>query len=203
MRLACRFAAMAGFILAAACTSGPPAVEEEETEIPEEIAASDLPDVAGQENGIGTPLAERVATIGLINKRNNISQDIQLKPGEARRVGDVIIRLASCERTPPWESPPLTGAFVQVLVQERPEAGADPQWRRIFSGWLFKEAPAVNVVEHPIYDVWTKDCAMSFPGEEAPVRRVAPSTGGEATPAAPTNVPPTPSPAAEPTPADT
>jgi hypothetical protein len=22
------------------------------------------------------------------------------------------------------------------------------------------------VVEHPVYDVWVKDCAMKFPGEE-------------------------------------
>ena len=41
--------------------------------------------------------------------------------------------------------------------------GSDELWRRVFSGWLFKESPSLNVVEHPIYDVWTKDCAMNHP----------------------------------------
>lgn len=180
-----RLASGAAWLVAAAvltaCSSGAPQPQAEETEIPEEIASADLPAIAAEDEGLGTPLAERVATIGLINKRNNISRDIEMKPGEARRVDDVIIRLASCERTPPWENPPLTGAFVQVLVQERATAGAELQWRRIFSGWLYKEAPAVNVVEHPIYDVWVKDCAMRFPGEEEPAAR---ATGSAAAPAA-------------------
>lgn len=115
---------------------------------------------------VGTPLAERVATIGLLNKRNNITEDIQLKPGEAKRLKNVVVKLESCERTPPWESPPETGAFVQVLVAERRQAGQRAKWRQIFSGWLFKNSPSLNVVEHPIYDVWVKDCAMNFPGEQ-------------------------------------
>src|SRR3546814_6729466 len=42
-------------------------------------------------------------------------------------------------------------------------------FRSVFSGWLFKNSPSLNVVEHAIYDVWVKDCRMSFPNEEAPV----------------------------------
>ncbi len=161
-----RFAATPLALLAlAACGGDAPEPEAVDTEIPEDLAAvpPPVPEVGGS---IGTPLEERVATLGLINKRNNISQDIEIRPGEQQRVGDVIVRLSSCERTAPWEDPPLTGAFVQVLVQERADVDSDPEWNRIFSGWLYKEAPAVNVVEHPIYDVWVKDCAMSFPGEE-------------------------------------
>jgi hypothetical protein len=152
-------------VLLAACSQEPGEPQAEETEVPEEFAA---PVAAPRtiDPGIGTPLEERVATLGLLNKRNNIAQDIEMKPGESRRVGNVVIRLASCERTAPWESPPETGAFVQVLVQERPSAGASLQWSRVFSGWLFKNNPSVNVVEHPVYDVWVKDCAMDFPGAE-------------------------------------
>ncbi|KLE32255.1 hypothetical protein AAW01_09965 [Aurantiacibacter gangjinensis] len=150
----------------AACNEGAPAPQAEATEVPEEIAAEPMAEIVDTQ-GIGTPMAERVATIGLINKRNNLTRDIEMSPGESRRVDDVIIRLAACERTAPWESPVQTGAFVQVFVNERRDAGGDAEWYRIFSGWLFKENPSINVVEHPIYDVWVKDCAMSFPGEEA------------------------------------
>ena len=146
-----------------ACSQDPPEPEAVSTEIPEELQRVELPEVVAAEAGIGTPLEERVATIGLLNKRNNETQDLEMRPGEQKRVGDVIITLASCERTAPWEMPQETGAFVQVLVRER---GSQNEFNRVFSGWLFKNSPSLNVVEHPIYDVWVKDCAMEFPGEE-------------------------------------
>jgi hypothetical protein len=105
-----------------------------------------------------TPMAQRVAVIGLLNKRNGESQDLTMKPGQAVRVGNAIVRLRACERTGPWEPEQYTGAFVQLDVQ-----ALDRKWRRVFSGWLYKERPALNVVQHPIYDVWVKSCTMSFP----------------------------------------
>ena len=153
--------------LLGACTRDAPEPEPEATEIPEELARDGAP--VASESGIGTPMEERVAVLGLLNKRNNISRDLEMKPGEARRVGDVVVRLSACERTAPWEEPPETGAFVQVIVLERADADSEPEWRRIFSGWLFKNSPSLNVVEHAIYDVWVKECRMSFPNEEAPV----------------------------------
>lgn len=113
----------------------------------------------------GTPLEDRVATLGLLNKRNNLTQDIELKPGEEKRVGDVLVKLATCERRPPWDPEPEEGAFVQVFTTADGDDD-DPEWTRVFSGWLFLNSPSLNVVEHPIYDIWIKDCAMRFPGEE-------------------------------------
>lgn len=128
-----------------------------------EAPSSAAPDAAAEAQ-LGTPMAERVATLGLLNKRNNLTQDIELKPGEEQQIGDVLLRVSACERTAPWEMPQETGAFVQVFVRGRGEE----EFARVHSGWLFKQSPSVNVVEHPIYDVWVKDCAMSFPGDEAP-----------------------------------
>ncbi len=118
------------------------------------------------ESEFGTPVKDRVATLGFLNKRNNITQIVQLKSGESRRIGNAIIKLATCERTAPWEDPPETGAFVQLFVEERATTKEKLAWHKVFSGWLFKNSPALNVVEHPVYDVWVKDCAMKFPGEE-------------------------------------
>lgn len=105
-----------------------------------------------------TPMPERVAVLGLLNKRNGVARDVTLKPGQAVRLGDTVVRLRACERTAPWEVEELTGAFVQFDVLE-----ADQRWRRAFSGWLYKERPALNVVQHPVYDVWVKSCATAFP----------------------------------------
>ena len=81
-----------------------------------------------------------------------------MHPGQAVRIGDLVVRLKACETTADWEADKLTGAFVQVIVHS-----ADDKWRKVFSGWVFKETPSLNVVQHPIYDVWTKDCTMRHP----------------------------------------
>lgn len=125
-----------------------------------------------------TPMRERVTVLGLLNKRNGHARELSLKPGQFIRVGDVAVHLRACERTAPWEPDQLTGAFVQVDVR-----GADGRWRRPFSGWLYKERPNLNVVQHAVYDVWTKSCAMSFPA-------TGPSTETLKAPSSPKKSPP-------------
>ncbi|MEZ5708369.1 MAG: DUF2155 domain-containing protein [Blastomonas sp.] len=154
---------------------------------PPRAAVFDTP--AEAENA--TPMAQRVATLGLLNKRNGETRDLEMKPGESRRIGNVVVKLEACERTAPWEPVPETGAFVQLLVEERASARAEPQWRRVFSGWLFKESPSLNLVEHPVYDVWVKNCAMRFPGEEARAKADSPAapSNAAASPANAANAP--------------
>jgi len=129
-----------------------------------------------------TPMAQRVAVVGLLNKRNGISRDLTMKPGQALRAGDVVVRLRACETTAPWEIQKLTGAFVQVDVRN-PQG----QFQRVFSGWLYKETPSLNVVEHPVYDVFPKSCAMTHPeaGESTVREGSAPSSRSKAPNSAP------------------
>jgi hypothetical protein len=121
-----------------------------------------------------TPMAKRVAVLGLLNKRNGIARDVTMHPGEIIRYGDVVLRLRACDKTAPWEPQTLTGAFVQTDVR-----GPDGKWRRVFSGWLFKESPSLNSVQDPIYDVWVKSCAMTIP-ETGPDTVSAASLSGAA-----------------------
>ncbi len=111
----------------------------------------------GNEPGV-TPMKDRVAVIGFLNKRNGIVHNLRMKPGMSVRAGDAIIHLRACEKTAPWEQEQLTGAFLQLDLQ-----GRDKRWRRVFSGWVYKESPSLNAVQNPVYDVWPKSCAMSFP----------------------------------------
>lgn len=177
-----------------------PAAEENAVTVPLDPAtpAAAPAAAATPANDYGaTPMNERVAVLGLLNKRNNVSEEIKLKPGEAREIGPVIIRVSACERTAPWEMPQQTGAFVQVDIRGRGE----PQHRRVFSGWMFRESPSLNVVEHPVYDVWVKDCTMSFPGEEGPAAPSAEASGKPAERPAAAAPTPAPTPAASPAPA--
>ena len=189
--------------------SGEPdeAANVQATDVPQDVAKPAGPGPSAVENQFGTPVKDRVATIGLLNKRNNLVQDMVMKSGESRRLGNVVVRVATCERTLPWESPPETGAFVQVFVEERADASAALAWRRVFSGWMFKNSPSLSVIEHPVYDVWIKDCAMKFPGEEedpaaaASASKAAKPAGSASAPAKPAASPtPAPAPSAAPTP---
>jgi hypothetical protein len=118
-----------------------------------------------------TPMAQRVAVLGILNKRNGIVKNVALHPGQSARWKDLIVRLRACETTAPWEEEKLTGAFVQVDVQR-----TDKRLARVFSGWLFKESPSLNAVEHPVYDVWPKSCEMTYPaGPAAPAAPVTSS----------------------------
>ena len=115
---------------------------------------------------------------------NYVNRNIALRPGQSARWRDLIVSLRACETTAPWEAEKLTGAFVRVHVQR-----SDERWQRVFSGWLYKESPSLNVVEHPVYDVWPKSCAMTYPeGPAAPAapvtsssRSSAPKSAGAAT----------------------
>ncbi len=173
------------------------------TSVPSEVGAAPRGAVPVVESSYGTPVKDRVATLGFLNKRNNVTQDVVLRSGEARRIGNVVIRLATCERTLPWEKPAEEGAFVQLFVEERATNAAALQWRKVFSGWMFKNSPSLNVVEHPVYDVWLKSCAMKFPGEEedaaATSSNSAKATGRvSARPAARGSLPALPEPSAPP-----
>jgi hypothetical protein len=152
-------AAAALAALVASCgPTGAPQREAQKNETEPEPQVVDIPQTVTEVAPGTTPMRERVAVIQLLNKRNGISRDLPMRPGQAVRVGDVIVRLRACETTAPWEEQRLTGAFVQVDV-----ADTQDQFRRIFSGWLYKESPSLNVVEHPVYDVTPRSCAMTHP----------------------------------------
>jgi hypothetical protein len=160
MRRAGRIALLLGLAALAGCSRGGEAEDAAQgnRQAEPEPETVDVPQTVTALAPGTTPMAERVAVVALLNKRNGISRDFTLKPGQAIRTGDVIIRLRACETTAPWEVQKYTGAFVQLDVRN-----PQRQWQRVFSGWLYKESPSLNVVEHPIYDVTPKSCAMKHP----------------------------------------
>jgi len=190
---------LASLVALSACQSGEPQAASKEKA--KTTASADRP-VSALVDQPGTPMAERIAVVGLLNKRNGQTRDFELKPGEAVRFGKVVIRVRACEKTAPWETYQDQGAFVQLIVNQRPAGtNAAERWVQVFSGWLFKENPAANIVQHPVYDIWVKECRMSFPGEEAADEEPDAETPANKSSSEPQSPPdaaaPTPAPAAE------
>src|SRR5919202_4945677 len=123
-------------LLAPACALGGCQKGAEGNGAAGETPIVDVPQTVTSEAPGTTPMKDRVAVIGLLNKRNGLSRNLAMKHGQALRVNDVIVQLRACETTAPWEAQKLTGAFVRVFIRD-----VHGDFRRRFSGWLYKETP--------------------------------------------------------------
>lgn len=74
--------------------------------------------------------------------------------GSTGTFGTLEITVHNCEKAPP-EEPPENKAFMEI-VDLRPDR--DPV--TVFTGWMFSSSPALNALEHPVYDVWVKTCRI-------------------------------------------
>jgi hypothetical protein len=66
--------------------------------------------------------------------------------------GPLEITAQRCSKRPPEESPE-SAAFLEIR-EVRPGEGP----HELFRGWMFASSPALSALEHPVYDVWVKDC---------------------------------------------
>jgi len=72
--------------------------------------------------------------------------------GETVQFGTLQITPHVCYSRPATEAP-QTDVFAQV-----DEIDEQKQEKLIFSGWMFADSPGLHGIEHPIYDIWLKDC---------------------------------------------
>ncbi|MEM7198228.1 MAG: DUF2155 domain-containing protein [Pseudomonadota bacterium] len=77
--------------------------------------------------------------------------EIIVAVGEDTQFFNLRILVRSCHRTPPEELPE-SSAFLQVFDTQ---SGS-----RLFSGWMFASTPALNPLQHPLYDIWVVDCFL-------------------------------------------
>ena len=69
---------------------------------------------------------------------------------------DIVVR--ACQKAPAEEAPE-TAVFVEVTDTPLKKKGAEePKPVKMLSGWIFGSSPALNALEHPVYDVWAIDC---------------------------------------------
>jgi hypothetical protein len=71
------------------------------------------------------------------------------------------ITARQCIARPPEETPETT-AYLDV--SENTLAGEKV---KLFSGWMFASSPALNALEHAVYDVWVVSCRTDEPVPEA------------------------------------
>jgi hypothetical protein len=72
--------------------------------------------------------------------------------GKPVRFGTLEITVQRCVKHPP-EEPPESGALLEIREVRPGEPSV-----AIFRGWMFASSPALSALEHPVYDIWVKDC---------------------------------------------
>jgi hypothetical protein len=82
--------------------------------------------------------------------------------GKSISYNTLIITAHTCKTRPP-EEPPESAAFLDI-EERRPDGTQE----KLFSGWMFASSPALNALEHPIYDVWVVSCKTARPDTAAP-----------------------------------
>ncbi|OLP58436.1 glycosyl hydrolase family 5 [Xaviernesmea oryzae] len=122
-----------------------------------------LPALLGAVFALGTSLAlpplasaarvsNSVAVFSGIDKITGRITTFDVYIGETVQFGALQVTPRVCYSRDDTEAPKTT-TFVEV-----DEITLDRKIRRIFTGWMFADSPGLNAVEHPVYDVWLKDC---------------------------------------------
>ena len=96
----------------------------------------------------------RVAVFSGIDKITGRIHTFDVYVNETVQFGALQVTPRVCYSRPATETPKTT-TFIEV-----DEITLDAKIRRIFTGWMFADSPGLNAVEHPVYDVWLKDCKM-------------------------------------------
>ncbi|MBP1850565.1 hypothetical protein J2Z17_002002 [Rhizobium halophytocola] len=100
-------------------------------------------------------IEDKVAVFSGIDKITGRITTFDVYVGETVQFGALQVTPKVCYSRDDSETQQIDG-FVEV-----DEITLDRKIRRIFSGWMFAASPGLNAVEHPIYDVWLKNCKQT------------------------------------------
>lgn len=93
-----------------------------------------------------------IAVLQTLDKVTARVSTVTVPVGRTAKFGTLFIKVNHCDKRPPEETPE-SAVFLDIT-----ERRADDQSVRIFTGWMFASSPALNALEHPVYDVWVVDC---------------------------------------------
>ena len=106
----------------------------------------------------------RVAEIQALDKVTARVTIVRANVGEPTRYGTLTILVRSC-RARPADEVPDAAAWLEVSdsrgTTASPAAGqaaVAPAPATVFRGWMFAENPALNMLEHPVYDLRVLAC---------------------------------------------
>lgn len=139
--------------------AAPPVEPESEAETGENEAAEAPPAPAGPPPPPGRRQRGRIAVVEAVDKvtAERMRFEVEVGGRPVRFQKTLIFTARACDVSAADELVEDSVAYLEVAVQPRGLLQAsDP--RQIFRGWMFASAPAVNGLQHPVYDAWVVGC---------------------------------------------
>jgi len=99
-----------------------------------------------------TEISNPVASFSGLDKITGRITSFDIYVNETVQYGALQITPRACYTRPPTETQ-RTSVFIEV-DQVSLKGGTE----RIFTGWMFADSPALNAIDHPVYDIWLVDC---------------------------------------------
>lgn len=112
---------------------------------------------------LGQAVANPVAVFTGLDKITGRITTFDVYIDETVQFGSLQLTPRVCYSRPTTEAQDVS-AFVEV-----DQVSLRATMRRIFSGWMFAESPALHAIDDAVYDIWLVDCKQSSdippPGE--------------------------------------
>lgn len=110
----------------------------------------------------GAPAGDHfTAVIGALDKITARITELDLPAGQRVRFGTLWITAKSCYKRPPEEQPET---YIYLVIDDVLADGTEVQ---VFEGWMLASSPALNTLEHAVYDVWAIDCKTTAPEDSS------------------------------------
>ena len=98
------------------------------------------------------PIAGHSVDLQILDKISARISNINIMINEKVKYGSIEIEIFDCKKRPPEEVPE---DFVLMRIMDEVSPN---NFERVFQGWMLSSSPSVTPFEHPLYDVWVKDC---------------------------------------------
>lgn len=92
------------------------------------------------------------ATVGALDKITARITQLDLPANRRVKFGTLWLTAKACLKRPPTETPET---YIYLIVDDVLADGTEVQ---VFQGWMLATSPALNAMEHAVYDVWAIDC---------------------------------------------
>ncbi|TDQ66439.1 uncharacterized protein DUF2155 [Maritalea mobilis] len=110
---------------------------------------------AGANAAFAAPVANPVVALAGLDKVTGRIITFDVYIDETVQFGALQITPRACYSRPPNETQ-RTSVFLEV-----DQVSLKQSVTRIFTGWMFADSPALNAVDHSVYDIWLVDCKQS------------------------------------------
>jgi hypothetical protein len=98
---------------------------------------------------------QRVAELQALDKVNARVSTLRVPVGQPATFGTLTLTVRACHARPADEVPDAA-AWLEIGDSRPPANGAS-----VFRGWMFANAPGVNMLQHPVYDIRVLECRAS------------------------------------------